>query len=62
MSSLQMKNEYKTRGKTNSHGVSAPVLPRSAAGTSKAEGKSREVQIKRLAAKHKTAFSLLAKR
>ena len=52
-----MANEKNKQGKTNSHGVTAPVRPRKVA-----SGTSREGQIKRLAAKHKTAFSLLAKR
>ena len=49
--------------KTNANGVTAPVRPRkSVSGGTWVSVKSRDGQIKRLAAKHKTAFSLLAKR
>lgn len=57
-----MADESKKRSRTNSHGVTAPVHPRKVPDGIDIVNRSRERQIKRLAAKHKTAFSRLAKR
>jgi len=57
-----MANEDTKKGRTNSHGVTAPVRPKNVSSGSNTTIKARDGQIKRLAAKHKTAFSLLAKR
>jgi len=56
-----MTTENTKKVKTNANGVTAPVRPRKSSGDTWVV-KSRDGQIKRLAAKHKTAFSLLAKR
>ena len=57
-----MTDENTKKAKTNANGVTAPVRPRKGSGGTWVSVKSRDGQIKRLAAKHKTAFSLLAKR